>query len=75
LALTIAIGYTFGVSYVLYGLTNLLVPLRVTQEEESAGLDLTQPGEPVGEVPDSRIPRPSSGQKTAQKLLGLTEAL
>jgi Amt family ammonium transporter len=47
LALLIASSYTFGASYVLYKLTNLLVPLRVTSDEEVAGLDLSQHGESI----------------------------
>jgi Amt family ammonium transporter len=47
LALLIASAYTFGASYVLYKVTNLLVPLRVTHEEEAAGLDLSQHGESI----------------------------
>ena len=37
--------FTFGGSYVLYMITDKIVPLRVTNEEEETGLDFTQHGE------------------------------
>lgn len=45
LALVIVSVFTFGGSYLLYMLTNKLVPLRVSIEEEDLGLDYTQHGE------------------------------
>lgn len=42
LALVIVSVYAFVVSYVLLILTNKLVPLRVTEEEERIGLDISQ---------------------------------
>jgi Amt family ammonium transporter len=45
LALVIVSVYTFFGSYILYKLTDLIVPLRVSVEEESDGLDYTQHGE------------------------------
>jgi Amt family ammonium transporter len=57
LALVITIAYTFTVSYAMYRLTSLLVPLRVTPEEEERGLDLSQHGESIEVQPDPDHPR------------------
>jgi ammonium transporter, Amt family len=45
--LAIVCGFTFAGAFVLYKLTNILIPLRVTAEQESLGLDMTQHGESV----------------------------
>jgi len=47
--LTIAIVgvYTFGGSYLLYKVTDMLIPMRVREEQERVGLDLSQHGESV----------------------------
>jgi Amt family ammonium transporter len=45
LALVIVAVYTFGGSYLLYKLTDLIIPLRVTEEQEHEGLDQSQHGE------------------------------
>ncbi len=45
LALVLVGAFTFGGSYLLLMLTNLIVPLRVTAEEENMGLDVSQHGE------------------------------
>jgi Amt family ammonium transporter len=45
LALLIVAVFTFGGSWLLYKLTDLIIPLRVTQEQENMGLDLSQHGE------------------------------
>ena len=45
LALVIVGSYTFFGSWVCYKLTDLIIPLRVTEEQEVAGLDLSQHGE------------------------------
>jgi Amt family ammonium transporter len=45
LALVIVTLYTFGGSYILYKLTDLIVPLRVSVEDEKEGLDFSQHGE------------------------------
>jgi len=42
LALVIVGVYTFGGSYLLYILTNKIIPLRVSPKSERLGLDLTQ---------------------------------
>ncbi len=43
--------FSLGGSFVLYKITNLLVPLRVTREEEEEGLDQSQHGEVAWEGP------------------------
>ena len=45
LALLIVSVFTFGGSYLLYRLTDLILPMRVTPEQEEKGLDITQHGE------------------------------
>ncbi len=45
LALVIVSVFTFGGSFLLYKLTDLIVPMRVDAEQEEKGLDLTQHGE------------------------------
>ena len=50
LALGIVSVFSFGGSWLLYKLVDVLVPLRVTDEEEEIGLDLSQHGETVGEI-------------------------
>ena len=45
LALVIVSGFTFGGSYLLYKVTNMILPMRVTAEQEEKGLDKTQHGE------------------------------
>ena len=45
LALVIVSGYTFFGSYILYKITDKIVPLRVSLQDEKDGLDYTQHGE------------------------------
>jgi Amt family ammonium transporter len=45
LALVIVGVFTFGGSYLLLIVTNAIIPLRVTTEEEKLGLDISQHGE------------------------------
>ncbi|MDZ7267183.1 MAG: ammonium transporter [candidate division KSB1 bacterium] len=47
LAIAIVSGYCFGGSFLLYKLTDWLIPLRVSAEQEEIGLDLSQHGESV----------------------------
>ena len=47
LALAIVGVYTFVVSYVLYKLTDRIIPLRVTAADEDYGLDISQHGEVI----------------------------
>lgn len=39
--------FTFGGSYALYRLTNFFSPLRVSEDDEMEGLDISQHGESV----------------------------
>ena len=41
-AVGIAAGYSFVVSLILFKLVDLVINLRVTEQEERVGLDLTQ---------------------------------
>ena len=50
-ALILVGGFTFGASWLLYRLTNVLRPLRVDESHEQLGLDLSQHGESLV-VPD-----------------------
>ena len=43
--------FTFGGSYLLYKLTNVLIPIRVNAMHEADGLDLSQHGETVLPAP------------------------
>lgn len=45
LALVIVSVFTFGGSYLLYKITDKILPMRVSSEQETIGLDLTQHGE------------------------------
>jgi ammonium transporter, Amt family len=45
LALVIVAVFAFGGSWLLYKITDLVIPLRVTYEQEEIGLDLSQHGE------------------------------
>jgi Amt family ammonium transporter len=45
LALVIVSAFTFIGSFILYKVTDLIIPLRVTEEQERLGLDLSQHGE------------------------------
>ncbi len=45
LALAIVAVYAFGGSWILYKVTDWIIPMRVTHEQESVGLDLSQHGE------------------------------
>ena len=46
-ALVIAGAYTFIGSWLLYRLTDAIIPMRVPEEQERAGLDLSQHGESI----------------------------
>lgn len=48
LAVVIVCGYTFVVSYILYWLTDKMIPMRVSPESEAAGLDKSQHDECYG---------------------------
>jgi Amt family ammonium transporter len=44
-ALVFVAAFSFGGSYVLYKITDFIIPLRVSTEQEEIGLDLSQHGE------------------------------
>lgn len=48
LAVVVVCGYTFLVSYLLYWLTNKMIPMRVSPESETLGLDKSQHDESYG---------------------------
>jgi len=45
LALIIVITFAFIGSYILFIITNAIIPIRITKEEEKLGLDISQHGE------------------------------
>ncbi|MDB9882789.1 ammonium transporter [Bacteroidia bacterium] len=45
LALVLVAVFTFGGSWLLYKLTDILIPMRVREDQEDRGLDLSQHGE------------------------------
>ncbi len=45
IALVLVSGFTFGGAYLLFKLTNIMIPIRVSEESEIIGLDLSQHGE------------------------------
>ena len=47
IGLSIVSVFTFGGSFLLYKITDLITPLRVTEHEEILGLDLSQHGETI----------------------------
>jgi ammonium transporter, Amt family len=47
LGLVIVAVFTFGGSFLLFTITNMIVPMRVQKEQEAAGLDISQHGESV----------------------------
>ena len=51
-ALVIVSVFTFGGSYLLYMITDRILPMRVSKEEEIEGLDISQHGESI----HSRLP-------------------
>jgi Amt family ammonium transporter len=52
-ALIVVGVFTFGGSYLLYKLTNLILPMRVTELQEERGLDITQHGEVATDISSS----------------------
>jgi ammonium transporter, Amt family len=49
-ALLFVTAFTFAGSYLLYRVTDLCIPLRVTAEQEEIGLDISQHGEVMDEA-------------------------
>ncbi len=50
-ALVIVVSYSFVVSFGIFKFIDLILPLRVTSEEEAIGLDATQHNEKYGRTP------------------------
>ncbi len=75
LALVIVSVFSFVGAWVLYKLVDLIVPLRVTDDEEELGLDLSQHGETVGEITAPPLPRPSGARGEEHKPGKTPEAL
>jgi Amt family ammonium transporter len=50
-AMLIVVAYSFIVSYLIFKFIALLLPLRVSEEEEELGLDATQHDEKYGRNP------------------------
>jgi Amt family ammonium transporter len=44
-ALLLVAAFSFGGSWLLYKLTEMIIPLRVSEEQEGIGLDISQHGE------------------------------
>lgn len=55
LVLLIVFVYTFVVSYLLYWLTNKMIPLRVSRHSEKIGLDRSQHDEEYGNEPVTEL--------------------
>lgn len=57
LALVIVGVFTFGGSYILYKITDMIIPIRVTEDQEELGLDMSQHGEHLmeAELPASSL--------------------
>jgi len=51
--LVVVSSFTFVGAYLLYRVTNVMIPLRVSAEQEVVGLDITQHGEMT--VDDSTV--------------------
>jgi Amt family ammonium transporter len=49
-ALAVVSGFAFGMSYLLLMITDKIIPLRVTEEEERVGLDISQHDESLMEA-------------------------
>ncbi len=61
-ALGIVTAFTVGGSYILYIIAHGIIPFRVSQAEEEMGLDLSQHGESIDEVPEPVV-RPAPALK------------
>jgi len=55
-ALLFVAAFSFGGSWLLYKVTDLIIPLRVSEEQEELGLDLSQHGEMMEEGVEPRKP-------------------
>ena len=50
-AMLIVVAYSFTVSYIIFKFINIIMPLRVTEEDEELGLDASQHDEKYGRNP------------------------
>ncbi|NTV46780.1 MAG: ammonium transporter, partial [Chlorobiales bacterium] len=64
LALAIVGVFTFGGSYLLYKFTDMIIPLRVSEEQEELGLDISQHGESISEMEQLSF---ANGHSSAKK--------
>jgi Amt family ammonium transporter len=62
-ALLFVAAFSFSGSWILYKFTDFIVPLRVSEEQEEIGLDLSQHGEVMQEA--AAVPMPQIFAKTA----------
>jgi Amt family ammonium transporter len=56
-ALVFVAAFSFAGSYLLYKITDLVIPLRVSAEQEEIGLDLSQHGEVMQATAAIALPR------------------
>ncbi len=57
MALIVVTAFAFGGSYLLYAITDRMIPLRVPLEDEEIGLDLSQHGEVMQDTgPSATLP-------------------
>lgn len=64
-ALAIVGVYSFGGSYLLYKVTDKIIPLRVDEEQELMGLDLSQHGESIDSQPIVNSKKPEGLRRVA----------
>jgi len=50
IALVVVSGFAFGMSYLLLFITDKILPLRVTEDDERSGLDVSQHDESLVEA-------------------------
>lgn len=70
--LLIAGGFSFGGAYLLYKITDWIIPMRVSSEEEQLGLDLSQHGESLSEGDDELSLGAAMNAQNAPLSMGLT---
>jgi Amt family ammonium transporter len=54
-ALAIVGTFSFGGSFILYKVVDMIVPLRVSEDQEAQGLDMSQHGETMFEAEESLV--------------------
>ncbi len=74
LALVIVAVFTTGGSWILYKVTDAIIPLRVDHEDEELGLDLTQHGESAIATSAHRVVRPTLWPRPVNDVNGVAEA-